>query len=203
MTITGYFDGTTLSTSFEVVMPQYTLELKDSIDDVSLVDSSLSINLDDVFEVTNKSDADIDIELEGWSNHELLGVTYDNLTNSLLLQRTGNEGGESVVDLAASWEDSTTTTSFNVEIVPLLYSSPNLSGEVKFQIYPNPSSGRFFIETDEDEFAVNIYNLLGEKILSVQNIKRINISEFDPGLYFVEIRHKSYFLIKKLQVNKL
>lgn len=203
VTITGYFDGTTLSTSFEVVMPQYTLELKDSIDDVSLVDSSLSINLDDVFEVTNKSDADIDIELEGWSNHELLGVTYDNLTNSLLLQRTGNEGGESVVDLAASWEDSTTTTSFNVEIVPLLYSSPNLSGEVKFQIYPNPSSGRFFIETDEDEFAVNIYNLLGEKILSVQNIKRINISEFDPGLYFVEIRHKSYFLIKKLQVNKL
>ena len=59
-------------------------------------------------------------------------------------------------------------------------------------IFPNPSSGRFQLTTNNMQSAngeLEIYNMLGEKVYSNPNIlqqNEINLSNFSKGIYFVK-----------------
>lgn len=71
----------------------------------------------------------------------------------------------------------------------------------KVKIYPNPTTGMFFIDTDIDVKSIEIYNTSGQRILKT-NQKNINIENASNGLYIVNIyaadgTHASYKIIKK------
>ena len=71
------------------------------------------------------------------------------------------------------------------------------------KIYPNPSSGNFNIEIDENLMGVKatIYNLLGQKIKDLE-LKSTTTNQFlNKGVYLLEIERGSNRLIKKLIVN--
>ncbi|MBP7261965.1 MAG: right-handed parallel beta-helix repeat-containing protein [Bacteroidia bacterium] len=62
-------------------------------------------------------------------------------------------------------------------------------------LYPNPSSGKFFLQNEiENSYIVEIYNLLGEKIyiqnFSGSELEEIDISNSSKGIYFVKILTK-------------
>lgn len=59
-------------------------------------------------------------------------------------------------------------------------------------IYPNPSRKIILINIDDTK---EIYNLLGEKILTT-NKRKIDISNLDQGIYFVKTIHKTLKFIK-------
>ncbi len=69
-------------------------------------------------------------------------------------------------------------------------------------IYPNPTSDIVFIiaEENEEPVSVTIYNVLGEKVLDRKTIinNQINISDFNSGLYIVEIIQGQSRSIQKL-----
>jgi hypothetical protein len=60
------------------------------------------------------------------------------------------------------------------------------------QVYPNPSSGRFKIESNNQEISsIRIYDYMGSMVLNVSNLDRndysVDISNKKNGLYFIKI----------------
>lgn len=71
----------------------------------------------------------------------------------------------------------------------------------KVKIYPNPTTGMFFIDTDIEVKSIEIYNTSGQRILTT-NQKNINLENASNGLYIVNVyatdgTHASYKIIKK------
>jgi hypothetical protein len=57
----------------------------------------------------------------------------------------------------------------------------------EFILYPNPSNGVFSFKDTKNLKQVEVYNLLGEQILSQSNQKQINLSGFAKGIYYAKI----------------
>ncbi len=57
------------------------------------------------------------------------------------------------------------------------------------KIYPNPSKGHFFIETDEKIKEIEVFDLLGQSVYMNLNLVKneINISHLDNGFYVIKI----------------
>lgn len=70
----------------------------------------------------------------------------------------------------------------------------------RLSIYPNPTTGILNIEIEEN-FTADVYNVLGEKVLSTSNSK-INISSYQNGVYFVLIKDETGELIKQKKIIK-
>ena len=70
-----------------------------------------------------------------------------------------------------------------------------------FILYPNPSQDYINLETDLNDFIIEIYDMLGKKVYVSQNQKRINIMQLDSGMYFLNLSSKfnstSKLFIKK------
>ena len=71
----------------------------------------------------------------------------------------------------------------------------------KVKIYPNPTTGMFFIDTEIDVKSIEIYNTSGQRILKT-NKKNTNLENAANGLYIVNVyaadgTHASYKIIKK------
>ena len=71
----------------------------------------------------------------------------------------------------------------------------------KVKIYPNPTTGMFFIDTEINVKSIEIYNISGQRILKT-NQKNINLENASNGLYIVNVyaadgTHASYKIIKK------
>lgn len=80
--------------------------------------------------------------------------------------------------------------SFEYHSSPLSQASEDLP-ESDFLIYPNPSEGVFFIETEiPDDITVQITNSLGQILHSEKFYrgKSINVSHLPFGIYFVQVR---------------
>jgi len=69
------------------------------------------------------------------------------------------------------------------------------------KIYPNPTSGLFYIETEAAVKSIEVYNTAGQRILKT-NRKEIDLSQAANGLYIVNVHTPggtvaSYRLVKK------
>ncbi len=72
----------------------------------------------------------------------------------------------------------------------------------QFSIYPNPASTKVqFNFSGSDEFEIEIFNLLGEKIVSAHNKTEMEIMELDRGIYFVHLISADKTVIQKLIVQ--
>ena len=67
-----------------------------------------------------------------------------------------------------------------------------IGSESPVSIYPNPNSGSFCIENDEDINKITVYNILGKCIYTNENIigDKTMLSGFDKGIYIVQITSK-------------
>lgn len=81
--------------------------------------------------------------------------------------------------------------------------STNLFLSSNCKMYPNPSSGRVFIEVDDDFLGANvtIYNLIGQKTEVFKIDSTVKEAQLDKGIYLVELEKKGAKLTKKLIVN--
>ncbi len=70
---------------------------------------------------------------------------------------------------------------------------PSISS--KMRIYPNPSNSRVYIMASTTK--VEVFNLLGSKVFSSENVKSIDISSWDSGIYFVKSGNDVVKIIKQ------
>jgi hypothetical protein len=58
---------------------------------------------------------------------------------------------------------------------------------IQFSIHPNPVSSTISITTDEKDFEIQISNVFGQVLLSEENAKTLDITNFSSGIYFISI----------------
>lgn len=71
-------------------------------------------------------------------------------------------------------------------------------------IYPNPSSGKFYISAEGMDARADIYDLLGRKIVDIENIDNeieIDLSGYGKGIYFVQLKIDGEVTTKKIVVE--
>ncbi len=69
-----------------------------------------------------------------------------------------------------------------------------------FSVFPNPATGIInVISSDNEKYAINIYNAVGEKIYNASPTSntQIEISNYASGIYFLQIVSQHYFSIQK------
>jgi hypothetical protein len=77
-----------------------------------------------------------------------------------------------------------------------------------FNVYPNPSSGIFFIElkgVDTKGSRITIIDMLGKEVQSFEPNKdliEMNVVDFAPGTYFVKMENGNRFMVKPLIIAK-
>lgn len=80
-------------------------------------------------------------------------------------------------------------------------STPDLL-ESKFVVSPNPANDVINISTQESIDAVFMYDVLGQLVLEKRhNLKHINVSEFNSGMYILKIQSGDRTVSKKILVN--
>jgi hypothetical protein len=77
----------------------------------------------------------------------------------------------------------------------------NISG---VNIYPNPSSGLFFIENSslKGEYTVAVYNSVGKLVNEGRNVSSLDISTCASGIYYVRINSQAGILNTKISIVK-
>ena len=52
------------------------------------------------------------------------------------------------------------------------------------RVYPNPSDNKIYILGSDQK--IEVYNMIGELVYGPSNTNRINISQWESGVYFVK-----------------
>ena len=79
-----------------------------------------------------------------------------------------------------------------------------------FELYPNPVTDQLVIQCNEEISSVifSVYNLMGQKIsemnaiLDEESKTIVDVSHFDAGEYFLQIRYDKGMEVKKFVVSK-
>jgi len=66
--------------------------------------------------------------------------------------------------------------------------------------YPNPAKDVLHLFHEADE--VIIYNIMGQVVLTAQNIQSLNVSEFINGVYFLNVKIDNHISTQKFIVNR-
>lgn len=148
--------------------------------------------LDSLFQLT-------DVFYVGWQQNtsDLLNIGLDK-NNSANQYMFYNVGG--------IWNNSQYSGSWMIRPIvsmnDVFLSAVNV--EVKFDVFPNPTSNEVTIETSSIKNKLILYDISGKLIL-VENFNsnktRINLSNFKNGTYILELRNNNGNFYKKLIVN--
>jgi hypothetical protein len=60
-------------------------------------------------------------------------------------------------------------------------------GDDKTIVFPNPVSDKLIIKTNSQNFQIQLYNQLGQLLLSKQNESVLDVSHLSLGMYYVKI----------------
>src|SRR5690554_102203 len=97
---------------------------------------------------------------------------------------TALENGEAWVR-ATSTEDDTVFGELLV-IVDTTASVDNLVMD-SVKIYPNPTNGIVFISTNQHISSLEVYNLIGQRVIAANNTDQIDLSQLNTGTYIIKI----------------
>ncbi len=83
----------------------------------------------------------------------------------------------------------------------------NNSKPVTMALYPNPASNNLTIEiaNTNDNTALDIYNTLGQKVISLKNVSElntVNVASLTSGIYFVTVSNGKQKATQKLVIEK-
>ena len=65
-------------------------------------------------------------------------------------------------------------------------------------VYPNPVKNSLYIGGHNDRFDVEVYSILGQKIMAIKTTNQVNLSSFDHGMYVLKIKTKTATIIRKI-----
>lgn len=74
--------------------------------------------------------------------------------------------------------------------------------EQHFRIYPNPASSQISIQTNQHIDRVELYNVLGQKIIEKRNnVRQLNLQGVNAGIYLLRIYANGQVTIKRIVKN--
>ncbi len=69
-------------------------------------------------------------------------------------------------------------------------------------LYPNPATNYFQVENGQKVASIEVFNLLGVKVLKSTNTTYVNVSELKSGLYFVRLLNRAEKIITTQRLQK-
>lgn len=131
-------------------------------------------NLDADYKPTSASTAVIDQGTNSFYNSGLFGT----------LDASGNERiVNSTIDLGAyEYNTALSSSSFSTK---------------DFKLYPNPVTNFFKVEAEEAIQKVEVYNLMGAKVMET-NQNQVNISSLNAGIYLVKVYSENRVGVQKI-----
>lgn len=73
-------------------------------------------------------------------------------------------------------------------------------------IYPNPATNHVYINSRENIGKISLYNELGELLYKNESVNRksikLNLTEYQSGIYFVKIDNSVHKLLKQLDLPR-
>lgn len=73
--------------------------------------------------------------------------------------------------------------------------------EELYNIYPNPTNGQIHFSTTSNKYTVELYDMLGKKILNEFNPKTIDVSNFNKGTYMIRIYNENKVYSHKIIIQ--
>ncbi len=131
-------------------------------------------------------------------------LNFDEQTGKLYGTATGS--GDLIISITATDKQGAATSDEFTLSVKSVTGIGSLS-ESKVSIYPNPTSGKFVIETNyySDDLDILIRDNQGRIIKQIKpqakNID-VDISSYSSGLYFIELKNKEESIVHKINLNK-
>lgn len=83
----------------------------------------------------------------------------------------------------------------------IVLSTENISLTTETKLYPNPVRDNLTIKSKENILKIEIYNLLGKKIIEKENSSFINLSNLKPNMYLIKIYSQTSSVSKKIIKN--
>ncbi len=80
----------------------------------------------------------------------------------------------------------------------------NIQNNNLYSIYPNPSEGIFTLETSESPALISVWDITGKELFRTETsktINRIDLSNYNDGLYFILIKTGHQEIIKKVVIS--
>ena len=101
-------------------------------------------------------------------------------------------------DFGSVGDDSTVYLFDNISFgTPISLGLYNVSVE-SFKLYPNPVKDHLYIQSFDTSIKnVDIYNISGKKIYSINSSDRLDMSSYSAGIYFVKVNNSTYKIVKK------
>ena len=71
----------------------------------------------------------------------------------------------------------------------------NVNLSENMRVYPNPSNNRIYILGATE--SISAFNMLGQEVLNKQEVKSIDISNWENGIYFIKSGNSVVKIIKQ------
>jgi hypothetical protein len=66
-------------------------------------------------------------------------------------------------------------------------STNELSNVSSLRVYPNPTNDKLYIDSPVEAEQVQVTNLLGEVLLTVENSKQLSVAQLPAGVYMLNL----------------
>ncbi|MDB4087995.1 T9SS type A sorting domain-containing protein [Flavobacteriales bacterium] len=98
------------------------------------------------------------------------------------------------------WPTPFSSSGFDLDALGLIHVNGinNIEEKTKIiNIYPNPFNDKIIIDIDEEITSIQIISLSGV-VINLENIKSLNLNYLSSGIYFINIKTKTNFYVKKM-----
>ena len=128
-----------------------------------------------------------------------LGPHTGNIDTTFNLNLTTDEW----IFVRAIQADSNYLWSAPVYVTGTLSNIPDKNEEVPFQLFPNPASGTFAVNTNDPNSVIEIFNMNGTLVYTkeFQNIMHLNSGGLSPGVYLVKVSFAGKSFSKKVLIT--
>ena len=65
-------------------------------------------------------------------------------------------------------------------------------------LYPNPVKDRLYISGNSDSYDIEVYSLLGQRVMTVSNINEIDVTLLNEGVYLIRISNETTMTVKRI-----
>jgi hypothetical protein len=151
-----------------------------------------------------------------------LGFGFGGSDSVRLFNSTGTLQDEVVYQSDAPWPSCADETGYTLELIapdldnslPENWDCININGspnainnsELSTEnstidtiiVYPNPVKNFLYIGGHNDRFDVEVYSILGQKVMAIKATNQVNLSPFDHGMYLLKIKTKTATIIRKV-----
>ncbi|MFT7335635.1 MAG: endonuclease I/chitodextrinase [Porticoccaceae bacterium] len=133
------------------------------------------------------------------------GGTANFAANVTLRRKSTVNSPNTTFNIGTEWDSYSSDTCSNLgsKLLESSVKTEIIDESSELKIYPNPSDGNFFINNSKNQYSIEIYNSIGQKVYQIKNTnsETLSVSQLGKGVYFMKIIDDSKSTTKKIIIN--